>query len=233
MINLLNPDIVIIDYHNSGENGIDLMPQKHLRDFELIVLFPFTDDVPHNKTHKRSAEYVKLPIENRHLEHAINNCKINIVNKKLLASYIQTENDNKTNELLPAVYEDFICLLIDNIYKTIKTIDIYSIRGDDPVTYFKGNFGNGIFKPIINTNGFSHWKKRLNPASFWCCHQSYLVNKDHIDSYSPLRYYSLIDNIKVEGAGGTLTMKYEEGGEKDKLPVSREKRKFIKKKLGI
>lgn len=200
-INILQPQIVLLDVEMDDGTGFDLLQQLHNPSFQLI----FT--TAHNQyaiqAFKFSAlDYLLKPIDPAELNAALQKAVDNINNNTLqsqLAVLLQQVN-NKTANLKQIVLKD-----IDKTY-FIKIDDILYCEAEG--SYTKFYISNS--EPVFVSRNLRSYEELLAPSGFIRTHHSCLVNPAKIKMY----------DRKTDC--GTLVL---EGGHT--IPVSQRKKDFV------
>lgn len=169
------PDVLFLDIRMQNETGFDLMRQ--LPDFEGSVIFVTAYDEYGLQAIKFSAtDYLLKPINTNELVMALQK-----VTKKKKASH--------THEQIAMLIQSFenqkrlqqkkIALPDTDETRYVNIADIICCKSNNSYTtfYMLGNIRITVSKPI------SEYEELLKPYDFIRVHQSWLINKNKIQSY--------------------------------------------------
>jgi len=168
------PDLVFLDVHLGDGTGFDIVTKCDYKDFDIIFITGF--DSHAIKAIKIGAlDYLLKPFDETELVAAINKSISNVHKEKYLEKLTSISNEFftgatkkriilRTNEMVHAVYEDDILYCkADGNYTDFHTISLGRIV---------------VSKPI------KHMEELLTENRFIRCHQSYIVNRDHVIQYN-------------------------------------------------
>lgn len=200
------PNLLFLDIQMPGKNGFDLLRSLPARDFEIIFVTAY-DQYGIQAIKFSAIDYLLKPVNVNELKEAVNKVSERLNNKKqnlLLENLMAHLQTNRQKE------EHRIALPGAKETRFMITSAIVRCESSNNYTMFYGNTGEKIMvsKPIYE------YEELLQDYGFIRCHQSHLVNKKYIKSW-------------VKEDGGYLLL--EDG---TSLPVSKQKREYVKKVLG-
>lgn len=195
----INPAIVFLDIQMPGKGGFDLL--KHIAYPEFEVIFVTAYDQYAIQAIKYSAiDYLLKPVDINELIAAVKKAIVNIERKKQnvrLENLIRLlENESDVRIAIPSTKETLF----------ISPSDILYCKSDNNYTIF---FLTNKQKHIASKPIFEY-EEILKPHGFLRCHQSYLVNKNHIKSW-----------IKYDGDRLLMNNGFE-------IPIARNRKEKIK-----
>lgn len=168
-----NPDIVLLDINLQTGTGFDLLNQLPEINFKIIFITAYDEFAI--KAIKYSAfDYILKPIDADELILTFEKFKksekksIQTEQLKNLWENISTENTKKKKIVLKTS---------DSIH-IVNITDIIYCKSDSNYTEFHTSD-----KKIIVSNTLKYYEKVLEPHFFVRCHQSFLVNPEHIKTY--------------------------------------------------
>lgn len=201
----LQPDIVFLDIQMPGKNGFDLLQSLQSYQFELIFVTAY-DKYGIQAVKFSALDYLLKPINTDELKSA--------VNKAIYRSHEKKQNKKLENLLLVLENQqqrDLHRIALTSAKETrfIKTADIIRCESSNNYTTFFLVSGDKILvsKPIFE------YEEILSVYGFIRCHQSHLVNKNHIRSM-------------VKEDGGYLLLE-----DNTQIPISRLKKDYVKTEL--
>lgn len=207
LITSMHPGLVFLDIQMPGENGLQLLQQLTRHDFQLIFVTAY-DQYGIQAVKFAAVDYLLKPINPRELQEA--------VRKAILRHGERTRNAQLENllQLLqrqPHKEEHRIALTTLKETRFLFTRQIIRCESDNNYCYFFLDNGEKLLvsKPIYE------FEPLLKDYGFIRCHQSHLVNKQHIRSW-------------VREDGGYLLL-----GNGDTIPVSRGKKDAVLQALGF
>lgn len=194
-------DILFLDIKMKQETGFDLLQQ--LPERSAHVIFVTAHDQYGIQAIKFSAtDYLLKPVNPEELiaaVHKVGQKRINHADQvaMLLQSYQQQKNSKQKrialadqHEVRYVLIESIICCRADNSYTSF---------------YVKGESS-----PIVVSKSIAEYEQMLLPYDFVRVHQSWLINRNHIESFK-------------KADGGYLIME-----NKLSVPVSRQRRHLLK-----
>ena len=203
LLNSLKPNILFLDIEMPGMSGFDLL--DHTNTVELDVVFVTAYDQYAIKAFKYSAaDYLMKPVQGKILKDTIDRISINREirnNTALLTLKHLLQNKNHDRRKLP--------LNVGNDIIFVNEDEIIRCKAD-------GNFTHVFLlndKKYYVSKSIKQLSALLEGQTFLKCHQSHLINRNHILTYS-------------KSEGGFLTMV-----DKARVPISRGKRSSILSQL--
>ncbi len=181
------PDLVFLDIHLADGTGFDVVAKSNFKDFDIIFITGF--DVHAIKAIKIGAlDYILKPFDEVELMAAVNKS-------------IQNSNKEKYLEKLTSVSHEFFT---GSTKKRIilRTNDIVHAVFEDDIIYCKadGNytdFYTATMGRIVVSKPIKHMEELLSEGLFVRCHQSYIVNRDHVVQYNKDGVLVLRANFEV------------------------------------
>ncbi|MEL6973105.1 MAG: LytTR family DNA-binding domain-containing protein [Bacteroidota bacterium] len=171
------PELLLLDIHLSPGTGFDLLEQITYKGFEVIFITAY--DQHAIKAIKAGAlDYLLKPVDGDELKDSVNKALERIIQKDSIQNKLEqlisvsseyfrgTEKKRvilKTTEAVFAVYEE----------------DIYYCHSDGHYTTF---YTRELGKLVI-TKSIKKVQELLSEDVFVRCHQSYVVNKQHVLKY--------------------------------------------------
>jgi two-component system, LytTR family, response regulator len=202
-----NPSVVFLDIQLKNETGFDLLKQYEKIPFEIIFVTAFDEyGVPAIKF--SAIDYLLKPIDTKELINAVEKVSIKLQQKtsnelleNLKQNIFQLQDKSKHKIALPTLHETHL----------VRTSEIIHCESDNSYTtfYLQQN------KTLVVCKSIKEFEQLLTPYGFIRVHQSHLVNKEYISSFS-----------KKEGFNLLL-----ENGEV--IPVSKNKKDEVVKELGF
>ncbi|WP_421939039.1 LytR/AlgR family response regulator transcription factor [Pedobacter sp.] len=194
-------DILFLDIKMQQESGFDLL--KELRENRAHIIFVTAHDEYGIQAIKFSAtDYLLKPVKPEELIAAVHKIgKMKNSQSEQVAMLLQSYQNQRFNtqkrialpdqhEIRYVLIEHIVCCMADNSYTS------FYLRGES--------------NPIVVSKSISDYEQILHPYEFVRVHQSWLINKNHIESFK-------------KADGGYLIM-----GNKMSVPVSRQRRHLLK-----
>jgi len=184
LINNLKPDLLLLDIELSDGTSFDLLEQINIANYKIIFITGFNEHAI--KAIKLGAiDYLLKPIDDNEFKESIKKV-INIVNPQL----------NEQVKISSTYYK-----LNKNNRIVLKTLEAYFIIDKKDILYCKseGNYTTFFIKgqkEIMISKPLKKAIELIADDHFIRCHQSYLVNLNHIDKYLPDGYL-IIKNAKI------------------------------------
>lgn len=205
MIAIHQPGLIFLDIQMPGKNGFDMLRSLPQRNFEIIFVTAY-DQYGIQAIKFSAIDYLLKPVNVQELKDAVHKVATQITAKKqnlLLENLVAHLQSSNQKE------EHRIALPGARETRFALTSAILRCEANNNYTTFYLNTGEKILvsKPIFE------YENLLETYGFIRCHQSHLVNKKYIKSW-------------VKEDGGCLLL--EDGS---KLPVSKQKREFVKNLL--
>jgi two-component system LytT family response regulator len=187
LINQKQPDLLFLDIQLTDGTSFDILKRLEHIDFDIIFITGFDDQAI--KAIKLGAlDYVLKPIDNQEFMTAVIKAIDNFKKENSLEKRVEVSSDYyqgvakkrivlKTLENVYIVNEDDILYCkSDGNYTTVYTNEIEKILVSKPI------------KKVIEL---------LSQNTFIRCHQSYLVNKKHVKSYSKQGVLIIKSDIQI------------------------------------
>lgn len=203
----LKPDIVFLDIQMPDHTGFDLLKSLDVIDFEVIFVTAY-DKYGIQAVKFSAVDYLLKPVNIEELKVAVENAIHKLTKRQ--------ENENiknllhylKTNHLPD---EHRIALSGSKEVRFVSVRDILYCKSDNVYTTFfiRGQGKTMVSKPM------KEFEELLTSYGFIRTHQSYLVNKSFVRSYS-------------KEDGGYLLME-----DMSQIPVSRQKKEDVKRELNF
>lgn len=207
VISRLKPDMVFLDIQMPDQSGFDLLKSLDVIDFEVIFVTAY-DKYGIQAVKFSAVDYLLKPVNIEELKTAAGNAIQKLTSRQ--------ENENIRNLLhyLKTTHvpdEHKIALSDAKEVRFIGVRDILYCKSDNVYTTF---FIRGQDK-IMVSRPMKEYEDLLVSYGFIRTHQSYLVNKSFIRSYS-------------KEDGGYLLLE-----DRSQIPVSRQKKEDVKKALNF
>ena len=190
LIDQHRPQLLLLDIHLSPGTGFDLLEQSTYKDFEVIFITAY--DQHAIKAIKAGAlDYILKPVDSDELKHSVD---------KALERFKQKDSiHNKLGELINVSSEYFrgaekkrvILKTTESVYAVYEE-DIYYCQSDGHYT----TFHTRELGKIVISKSIKKVQELLSEDVFIRCHQSYIVNKQHVLKYE--RRGKLIMNTTAE-----------------------------------
>jgi len=194
LINSLNPDVVFLDIELEDGTSFDVLNRLNNRSFQIIFTTAYNQHAI--KAFKFSAiDYLLKPIDPEELKQAIDRVKANIDKENRHQDLIEVLNNNIENK-----EEKLVLKTADNRY-VLNVKNVIHLIADGSYTHFITSE-----KKITVSKNLKFYEDILG-NTFIRCHQSHLVNSNHIKSIEKNNF------IKVSNS--------------DLIPISTRKRKEI------
>jgi len=168
------PDVVFLDIEMPDGTGFDLLKSMRTIDFEVVFVSAF-DSYGILAVKFSALDYILKPIDVKELKTSVENVKQAMLRKKQdqrMQNLLHFIDHNKTHETqkiaLPTLKETHLVALKDII--RCESSNNYT------TFYLKDGLEHIISKPLYS------YEELLSPYGFIRCHQSHLVNKQHIKS---------------------------------------------------
>lgn len=188
----LQPDIVFMDIHMPGTNGIDALRQlKELEEIPKVIFVTAFDDHAIEAFRLNALDYLLKPVDPERLNETIN---------KLLS----TEDDENFEPLQQNTRKDRVLNVDDKIfikdgdkcfYVSLHEIRYFESMGNYVKVYFKN------FKPTI-LRSLNSLEDRLSADHFFRANRKYIINLNHITAienwFNGGLQVTLSNNEKIE-----------------------------------
>ena len=199
------PDLIFLDIEMPRKNGFELLKELSNEDFEVIFVTAY-NQYGIDAIKFLALDYILKPIDINDLRVAIQKAKKRIEEKKMNQS-LHHLIDYLRNEKDKSMHKIAIASMKETRFVLVS--DIVHCESQNSYTIF--NLKNG--ETIIASTSISEYEKMLSHYHFIRCHQSHLVNKIYIKSL-------------MNDEGSFLVL--DNGA---KIPVSRQKKDFVKDRL--
>lgn len=187
VISKFQPELVFLDVHLIDGTGFDVLEQCDFKDFNVIFITGY-DTNAIKAIRVGALDYILKPIDDDEFSSAVQKAIESNEKEKNLEQLAKVSNDHykgidqkrivfKTTEGVYAVQEkDILYCQSDGNYTTIFTLS----HGE-----------------ILVSKHIKLIEELLPPVLFVRCHQSYIVNKNHVLKYNKNNHLQLIGNIEV------------------------------------
>lgn len=205
LIRNLTPDLIFLDIQMPGQSGFDLLRQFNRCDFEIIFVTAY-DQYGIQAIKFSAIDYLLKPVQTEELRSAVEKVQKKVDQKKdnlllvNLLEYLKDKEDKNNHKLALATSRETLFVSPDKIVRC-ESSNAYT------VFFFDDQKKITVSRPIYE------YEELLTDYGFIRCHQSHLVNKNHITSWR-------------KEDGGYLLL--EDGST---IPVSRSKKSIILEKL--
>ena len=165
-INELEPDLIFLDIKMPGLDGFQVVQQiTHL---PQIVFTTAYDQYALKAFESNAIDYLLKPYTAERFNKAV--VKLSMFNSGNQEKIYRFVNDNNGNK-----YYATILVENGNKYVNIATKDILYIEADKDYSWIH----TGV-KSYLSTNGIGLLEQRMNPASFFRIHRSYIINIEQV-----------------------------------------------------
>lgn len=187
-INTFEPDLIFLDVHLIDGTGFDILEQCTYKKFNVI----FITGYDHNAIRAirvGALDYILKPIDDSEFRSAIDKA---ISDNKDVQAQIEKHVEVSKNHFNG----------IDRQRIVLKTTDgVYALQEDD-ILYCKsdGNYTTIITQTqgeILVSKHIKKIEELLSEGTFVRCHQSYVVNKNHVLKYSKRGFLLLKNNTEI------------------------------------
>jgi len=205
IINSTKPDLVFLDIQMPDKNGFDMLKSLGSNHFEIIFVTAF-DHYAIQAIKFAAIDYLLKPIDIEELKAAVQKVSDKANQKK---QNPQLENLLQLLENSKAKTEHRIALPSVREIRFVKTDDIIRCESSNSYTsfYLVNKEKLMISRPILE------YEEILSGYDFIRCHQSHLVNKKFIISW-------------LKSDGDYLLLE-----DKTQIPVSRQRKEYVKERL--
>jgi len=187
VIEKFEPDLLLLDVHLLDGTGFDLIQKSEYKDFTVIFITGYdTDAIEAIKV--GALDYILKPIDDAEFIGAVDKALHLQDKEKSLEKLISVSNNHYTG--------------VDRNHIILKTSDsIYMIDQED-IIYCKSDEGYTTVytqqSGEIMVSGHIKKMEDLIPQDIFIrCHQSYLVNKNHVIKYSKRGHLLLKNDIQI------------------------------------
>lgn len=190
-IDFFLPDIVFLDIYLPDGTGFDIMSKIKFKDFALIFIAGF-DNLAIQAIKVGALDYILKPIDDDEFKIAI--FKAIKINKK--EKFFKKLIDVSNNYFINSKKKRIVLKTLDTIY-TVCEDDILYCKSDGSYT----TLYTLESEKILVSKSIKNIQELLSDAIFIRCHQSYLVNKNHVRKYNQQGSLILFTNDKIPVSG--------------------------------
>ncbi|CAM1365945.1 LytR/AlgR family response regulator transcription factor [Tenacibaculum xiamenense] len=174
LINSLKPNLIFLDVELPDGNGFDLLLNMKSIDFQVIFISSFKQYAL--KAIKFSAlDYLLKPFDIDELKQAVQKAKQEIdIHETPKKIKTLTHNINQKSSIPDKL------ILKDKYGIQILTVnEIYHLQANGSYTefYLKDK------SPLIASKSLKEYQKLLSDSTFFRCHQSHIINLNHLSRY--------------------------------------------------
>jgi len=174
MINELKPQLVFLDVAMPEMSGFDLLAEINNPSFEVIFATAF-DQYALDAIKHCAIGYLVKPVDNEDLVIAVENARINILEKTAL----QKNRQFIENMGVRTFQKKKIIISTQDGLEFIKVETIIHCEGVDG--YTKLHFTDRT--PMLSSKNIGHFYKLLKNQGFYMIHKSHIINLSHITKY--------------------------------------------------
>jgi two-component system LytT family response regulator len=188
-INTFEPDLIFLDVHLNDGTGFDILEQCTYKGFNVI----FITGYDHNAIRAirvGALDYILKPIDDNEFKSAVDKAisDNNDVEAQIEKQHVQVSRDhfNGTDR------QRIVLKTTDGVY-ALQEEDIFYCKSD-------GNYTTVITKSqgeILVSKHIKKIEELLSEGTFVRCHQSYVVNRNHVLKYSKRGFLLLKDNSEI------------------------------------
>ena len=167
------PNLLFLDIHLKDGTGFDIIERSEYKNFEVIFITGY-DEHAIQAIKVGALDYILKPIDEIELIESVNNAIGNISKEKHIGKLIEIASEHYKG--------------VEKKRIILKTLESIFVLNEDDIIYCnsEGNYST-IFTSNMNKIVVSKSMKKieelLSKKLFIRCHQSYLVNKNHIIRY--------------------------------------------------
>jgi two-component system LytT family response regulator len=174
-ISEIRPDVVFLDIQMPGKNGLELLTELSVKDFEVIFVTAHNEYMLQALQYS-AADYLLKPVDEDRLVEAVQRVEKRLqAGKKeewtetLLHNVSKTGNPAEMRLCLPT-FKGFIILRLEDIIfcEAERSYTVFHLKEDKTVT---------VSKPLFDYDNL------LKDTSFLRVHKSYLINLLHVKEY--------------------------------------------------
>jgi len=182
------PDLVFLDIELGDGKGFDLLNLFNKIDFRIIFVTAYSEHAV--RAFRYSAvDYLLKPVKIDELKEAIEKVR------NLSGTAVRSENLTAFFNNLNSTTKGLPTLVIPHIkgYEVLKISDIIMCKADGYCT----NFHLTSNRKIVSSKNLKQYEDILAEHNFMRVHHSYIINMNHVTSYSRQGEISLIDDNKA------------------------------------
>lgn len=201
------PDVVFMDIHMPGTNGIEALKQlKELDEIPKVVFVTAYDEYAIEAFRLNALDYLLKPVDPDRLNETINK----LISLEDEENFDALEQDTRKDRFLNIDDKIFIKDGEKCFYIALEEIRYFESMGNYVKVYFKNN------KPMI-LRSLNSLEERLSPDHFFRANRKYIINLNHITA---------IENWFNGGLQVTLT-------ENEKIEISRRQTMRFKEMMSL
>jgi len=177
LIDLKNPDLVLLDIEMPFQNGFSLLEKVKNNRFEVVFVSAF-DHYALESLKYHALDYLLKPIDLEELENVVK--KVKAIKKGKLKSH--SSGYNFINQFRNTALENKISIATQNGKKYISVSQIMYISADGPCSWIYMSNGDKFY----TSKNLGQVEKNLKPyncASFFRVHYAHLVNLLNVSSF--------------------------------------------------
>lgn len=190
-INMLKPDIVFLDIEIEEGTGFDVLQQCDYKEFEVIFITGF-DDQAIKAIKVGALDYLLKPVDDDEFKAAV------------LKALKATTSKNTVEKQAEVVFDywnespkkKIILKTLDYIHSVLEENIIYCKSDGNYTTFYRQNADK-----IVISKSLKKVEEILSEDNFIRCHQSYMVNKNHVVKYSHQGYLIIKSDMKIPVSG--------------------------------
>lgn len=181
----IHPDVLFLDIRMPGKNGLEMLAELPVKDFELILVTAHNEYVL-QAFQFSAVDYLMKPVDEDRLVEAVERVRKRLQREKNTAqSEALMHNISKAGS--PS--EMRLCLPTQKGFTIVRLEEILYCEAERSYTVF--HFVNS--RPVVVSKPLYDYEKLLTDTSFLRIHKSFLVNLLHVKEY-------------LRGEGGTIIM---------------------------
>jgi two-component system LytT family response regulator len=174
-IELLKPEVVVLDIQMPGKTGLELLTELGAKDFEVIFVTAYNEYMLQALQYS-AADYLLKPVDEERLVEAVQRVERRLQEGKkeeqtttLLHNLAKTGNPSEMRLCLPTL-KGFIVLKLEEIIycEAERSYTVFHLDNGKTVT---------VSKPLLE------YDQLLRDTSFLRIHKSFLVNLLHVKEY--------------------------------------------------
>lgn len=186
------PDVVFMDIHMPGTNGIEALKQlKELDEIPKVIFVTAYDDHAIEAFRLNALDYLLKPVDPARLNETINK----LVSSEEDENFEALQQNTRKDRLLSVEDKIFIKDGEKCFYVSLQEIRYFESMGNYVKVYFKN------FKPMI-LRSLNSLEERLSADHFFRANRKYIINLNHITTienwFNGGLQVTLSDNEKIE-----------------------------------
>lgn len=188
----LQPDVVFMDIHMPGTNGIEALKQlKELDEIPKVVFVTAYDEHAIEAFRLNALDYLLKPVDPDRLNETINK----LVSSEEEENFEALQQNTRKDRLLSIEDKIFLKDGEKCFYIGLQDIRYFESMGNYVKVYFNNN------KPMI-LRSLNSLEERLSPDHFFRANRKYIINLNHITAienwFNGGLQVTLSDNEKIE-----------------------------------